>query len=68
MYKDNMVCRLFKSGENETQEHMEKCNFIKKMRENLEMGKEADKIVLWRKLTHALQKLYNNKDANKNSN
>ena len=68
MYKDNMACRLCKSGENETQEHMEKCKFTKEMSENLDMGKEADKIVLWRKLNRALQKLYNNKDANKDSN
>ena len=32
------------------------------------MGKEADKIVLWRKLTRGLRKLYNNKDAYKDLN
>ena len=37
MYKDNMVCRLCNSGENETQEHMEK-----EMWKNLDMGKEED--------------------------
>ena len=40
-------------GGNETQEHMES-DFTKEMRENLDMGKEADKLVLWRKLTCAL--------------
>ena len=29
------------------------------------MGGKEDKLVLWRKLTRALRKLYNNKDVNK---
>ena len=28
---------------------MEKCDFTKEMPENLDMGKEEDKLVLWRK-------------------
>ena len=46
MYKDKMQCRLCNSGENETQEHMESCDFTKEMRANLNMGKEEDKVVL----------------------
>ena len=38
------------------------------MRANLDMGKEADKLILWRKLTCVLQTLYNNKEANKELN
>ena len=40
MYKDNIRCRLCNSGENETQEHMENCDFTKEMRANLNKGKE----------------------------
>ena len=47
---------------------MEKCDFTKEMRENLDMGKEEDKLVLWRQLTCNLRKLYNNKDVNKDLN
>ena len=60
-----MVNQLCNSGQNETKEHMEKCDFTKEMLENLDMGKEEDKLVLWRKLTCALHKLYNKKDVNK---
>ena len=63
-----MVCRLCNSGENETQEHTEKFDFTKEMRENLDMGKEEDKLVLWKKLSRALRKLYNDKDVNKDLN
>ena len=68
MYKDNMACRLCKSVENKTQEHMERCEFTKERRENIDMGKELDKIVLLRNLPRELRKLYNNKDANKDLN
>ena len=49
MYNDNMVCILHKIGENETQKHMEKCDFTKEIRENFDMGKEDNKLVKWRK-------------------
>ena len=52
-------------GENETQEHMKHCDFTKEMRANLNMGKEEDKLVIRRKLTRALWKLYTGKDVNK---
>ena len=32
MYRDNMCCRYCKSGEEETQEHMETCDFSSEMR------------------------------------
>ena len=44
---------------------MDICDFTKKILQNLDMGKKEDKLVLWRKLTRALRKLYNNKDVNK---
>ena len=34
MYKDDMACRLCTSGENKTQEHLEKCDFTKDFRKN----------------------------------
>ena len=65
MQKDNMQCQLCKSGEDETQEHLEKCDFTKEMRKNLNLGKREDKIVLWRKITRALKDLYTpNKNVN----
>ena len=60
-----MKCRLCNSHENETQENMDRCDFTKEMRANLNMGKEEDKVVLWRKLTRALSKLYSSKDVNR---
>ena len=70
MYKDNMQCRLSKTGEDETQEHLEKCEFTKEMRTNHTLEKQEDKIVLWRKITKALTDLYdpyqNVKNADEN--
>ena len=51
IYKDNMACRLCTSGKNETQEHLEKCEFTKDIRKNLDL-------VLWRKMTGALKDIY----------
>ena len=39
MYKDNMQCRLCKSGEDETQEQLEKSDFKKEMGKNLDLEK-----------------------------
>ena len=44
MYKDNMQCRLCNSGENETQEHMERGDFTGEMRAILNLRK--DKVVV----------------------
>ena len=58
-----MACRLCTSGEDETQDHLERCNFTKEMRENLNLTLRDDKIVLWRRITGALKDIYeNNKD------
>ena len=53
-----MACRLCTSRENETQEHLEKFNFTKNMRKNLDLNIREDKIVLWRKITRALKDTY----------
>ena len=62
VYTNNMACRLCTSGENETQEHLEKCNFTKDMRKNLDLNIREDKIVLWRKITRALKDIYEPKN------
>ena len=55
MHKDNMACRLCTSGENEKQFHLEKCEFRKDMRKNIDLEIRDDKIVLWSKITRALK-------------
>ena len=45
MYKDNMDCRLCTSGENETPKHLEKCEFTKDMRKNLDLKGRQDSIM-----------------------
>ena len=50
-----MQCRLYKSGENDTQDHLETSEFTKEMKTNLSLGKREDKIVLWIKITRALR-------------
>ena len=59
-----MACKLCTIGEDETQDHLERCNFTKEMRENLNLTLREDKIVLWRRITRALKDIYeNNKDV-----
>ena len=59
-----MACRLCTSGEDETQDHLERCNFTKEMRENLNLTLREDKILLWRRITRVLKDIYeNNKDV-----
>ena len=57
MYRNNMACRLCKSGKNGTQEHLERCNFSKDMK-NLDLNMREDKIVLLRNITRALKDIY----------
>ena len=42
VFKNNMACRLCKNRENETQEHLEKCNFKRDMRKNLDINIRKD--------------------------
>ena len=68
MYKDNMQCRQCNSGGNETQEHLERCDFTREMRKKQNPGKLEDNVVLWWKITRALQNVYTtNKNVNKES-
>ena len=54
-----MTCRYCATGEEETQEHMEKCEFTSKLREGLNIEKERDLIIMWRKLNTKLYKVHN---------
>ena len=42
----------------ETQEHLEKCNFTKDMRKNIDLNIREDKIVPWRKIARAFKDTY----------
>ena len=55
-----MACRLCTSREDETQDHLERCSFTKKMRGNLNLTLRVDKIVVWRRITRALKDIYEN--------
>ena len=55
-----MACRLCTSGEDETQDHLERCSFTKEMRGNLNLTIREDKIVVWRRITRALKDIYEN--------
>ena len=54
-----MTCRYCATGEEETQVHMERCEFTTKLREGLNIEKERDHIVLWRKKNTKLYKEHN---------
>ena len=55
--------RLCTSGENETQDHLERCSFTKVMREDMDLTIRKEKIVLWGRITRTLKDLYvNDKD------
>ena len=58
-----MACRLYTSGENETQEHIERCSSMKAKREGLDLTIRKEKIIFWRRVTRTLKDIYvNNKD------
>ena len=54
-----MTCRYCSTGEDETQEHMENCEFSSEIRKGLNIVKERDLIIMWRKLNTKLYKVYN---------
>ena len=64
MYRKDLKCRCCESGENETQEHFTSCDFTKEMRKSLDLTQETDQLVLWRKLTRALQHVHNENNKN----
>ena len=58
-FRNDMTCRYCPSGEIETQEHMTECEFTSDIRSRLNLNKEEDTIVFWRKLNSKLYKVYN---------
>ena len=58
-FRNDMTCRYCPSGEIETQEHMTECAFTSDIRSRLNLNKEEDTIVFWRKLNSKLYKVYN---------
>ena len=63
-WENRMDCRHCTSGENETQEHLEKCTFFSKYRECLDLTIREHKLIFWRRVTHTLKDI---KDNNKDS-
>ena len=59
LHRNNMSCRYCSTGEDETQEHMENCEFSSEIRKGLNLVKERDLIIMWRKLNTKLYKVYN---------
>ena len=59
LHRNNMSCRYCSTGEDETQEHMENCEFSSEIRKGLNLAKERDLIIMWRKLNTKLYKVYN---------
>ena len=55
-----MACRLCTSGEDETQDHLERCSFTKEMRGNLNLTIREEKIIVWRRIIRALKDIYEN--------
>ena len=59
MYREDMTCRYCCTGEEETQEHMETCEYTATLREGLNINNEREHIILWRKINRKLFKEYN---------
>ena len=58
-WRHDMACRLCSSGENETQEHLERCSYMKTNREGLNLTiRRRRKKILWRKVTRTLKDIY----------
>ena len=58
-----MHCRHCTTGERETQENLEKCTFVRKYRESLDLTIREHKLIFWRRITRILKDLKNaNKD------
>ena len=53
IYKDNCT-----KEEVETQDHLEKCQYTKAMRKNLDLENEREHMILQRKINRTLKELY----------
>ena len=54
-WENRMHCRHCITGENETQEHLEKCTFFRKYRESLDLTIREHQLKFWRRVTHILK-------------
>ena len=54
-WENRMHCRHCITGENETQEHLEKCTFFRKYRESLDLTIREHKLIFWRRVTRILK-------------
>ena len=63
-FRDNMQWRHCNSWEDETQEHLERCTFTSEMRRNLDLTKEREHLILWRKINKNLRELHRNANLN----
>ena len=63
-----MRCRYCITGAHETQEHLEECEFTRKMRTSLNLKNECERMIQWRNITRVLKELYKKDDDKNNSN
>ena len=66
IFRDDMQCRYCTKGANKRQEHLEECELTRKRRRSLNLKKERERMILWRKKGRALKELYK-KDKNTNN-
>ena len=63
-FRDNLKCSHCNSGEDETQEHLETCEYTSELRRNLDLTKKREHIILWRKINKNLRELYRKANLN----
>ena len=54
-WRNNMECKHCTTGDNETQDHLEKCTFFSKHRDGLDLTTRMHKLILWRSITQTLK-------------
>ena len=62
-----MACRLCTSGENETQDQLERCSYFNTKSEGLHLTIRMQKVIFWRQVTRTLKDLYVNNKNNVNN-
>ena len=67
-WRNDMACRHCTSGENETQDHLERCSYFNTKREGLDLTIRMQKVIFWRRVTRTLKDLYVNNKDNVNNN
>ena len=63
-----MECRHCTNGEHETQDHLERCSFLRNKREGLDLTIRMHKLIFWRHVTRTIKEIKdNNKDSKDNN-